>query len=181
MKLFVVNRYMKTILTLFVILWLPTLVVAQKKDSLKQKKDSIALDKTTIYLKQMDSIHLADSMHRIDLLNQIESLKGSATNQEREALLKKLKESEQEDSIKKETQKRQLAKLKASANGFPVAPFGDTLFLIYTRVGSFSAKDRAAAISNKIEKLYDDYEFSPDSLAISISENSTEIFFAISW
>jgi small-conductance mechanosensitive channel len=168
---------MKRILTLIIILWLPVLAAAQKKDSIKQKKDSIALDKTTIYLKQIDSIHRADSMRRADLLSQIENLKGSASNRQREALLKKLKEAEQEDSIKKENQYQQLEKLKSSANGFPVAPFGDTLFLVYTRVGSFNAKDRADAISSKINKLYDDYSFNPDSLAVHEADASAEIIY----
>jgi small-conductance mechanosensitive channel len=165
---------MKKIL-LLIILWMPLAGVCQKKDSVKQKKDSVALDNTTIYLKQLDSIHRVDSLRRTELLKQIENLKGSATNQEREALLKKLKESEQADSLKKLAQNQKLEKLKASANGFAVAPFGDTLFLIYTRVGSFSAKDRAASITEKIKKLYKDYEFSPDSLTVSESDASAEI------
>ncbi len=170
---------MKTILALVLVVtvWLPTIVLGQKKDTLKQKNDSIALDKTTIYLKQMDSIHRADSMRRADLLSQIENLKGSASNRQREALLEKLKETEQEDSIKKENQYQQLEKLKSSANGFPVAPFGDTLFLVYTRVGSFNAKDRADAISSKINKLYDDYSFSPDSLTVHEADESAEIIY----
>ena len=170
------NSTMKKIL-LLIILWLPLLASAQKKDSVKQKKDSIALDKTTIYLRQIDSIHRADSMRRADLLSQIESLKGSATNRQRETLLEKLKEAEREDSIKKETQHQQLEKLKSSANGFPVAPFGDTLFFVYTRVGSFNANDRAAAISSKINKLSDDYNFNPDSLTVHEADASAEIIY----
>jgi small-conductance mechanosensitive channel len=169
------NSIMKKIL-LLIILWLPLLAAAQT-DSVKQKKDSVALDKTTIYLKQIDSIHRADSMRRAELLSQIENLKGSASNRQREALLKKLKEAEQEDSIKKETQYQQLEKLKSSANGFPVAPFGDTLFLVYTRMGSFNANDRAAAISSKINKLSDDYNFNPDSLTVHEADASAEIIY----
>ncbi|MBL7870068.1 MAG: hypothetical protein JNM78_00545 [Cyclobacteriaceae bacterium] len=170
---------MKKIL-LLIILWIPLAVigqklVSQKKDSVKQKKDSAALDNTTIYLKQLDSIHRADSLRRTELLKQIENLKGSASNQEREALLIKLRESEQADSLKKLAQNQKLEKLKESAKGFAVAPFGDTLFLIYTRVGSFSAKDRATSIANKIKKLYSDYEFSPDSLTVNESDASAEI------
>jgi small-conductance mechanosensitive channel len=166
---------------LLIILCLPLVLVgqkvsSQKKDSVKQnKKDSVALDKTTVYLKQLDSIHRVDSLRRNELLMQIENLKGSASNQEREALLKKLRETEQADSLKKLAQNQKLEKLKGSAKGFPVAPFGDTLFLIYTRVGSFNAEDRAASITEKIKKLYKDYEFSPDSLTVSESDASAEI------
>ena len=168
---------MKNIVTLILILCISVAVSAQKNDSVNQKKDSISLDKTTVYLKQIDSIHRADSMRRAVLLMQIENLKGSASNQEREALLKKLRESEQADSLKKLAQNQKLEKLKASAKGFPVAPFGDTLFLVYTRVGSFSAKDRAASVTAKIKKLYDDYEFNPDSLTVTEADASAEIIY----
>ncbi len=169
--------FMKNIVTLILILCISVAVSAQKNDSVNQKKDSISLDKTTVYLKQIDSIHRADSMRRAVLLMQIENLKGSASNQEREALLKKLRESEQADSLKKLAQNQKLEKLKASAKGFPVAPFGDTLFLVYTRVGSFSAKDRAASVTAKIKKLYDDYEFNPDSLTVTEADASAEIIY----
>ncbi len=68
-------------------------------------------------------------------------------------------------------------KLKLSAVGFPVKPFTDTLFFIYTKVGSFSASDRAKAITEKIQRLYDDYEFQPDSLTINKTETNVEIVY----
>ncbi|MDZ7647044.1 MAG: hypothetical protein U5K54_07620 [Cytophagales bacterium] len=71
----------------------------------------------------------------------------------------------------------QLNKLKATAKGFPISPFGDTLFLIYTKVGSFSAADRAKAISEKIKNLYDDYEFKPDSLFVNKGATNSEIVY----
>ena len=43
--------------------------------------------------------------------------------------------------------------------GYPVAPFKDTLFLVYHNVGSFSAKERAEYISNKIKRLYNESFF----------------------
>jgi len=68
-------------------------------------------------------------------------------------------------------------KLKSSAVGFPVKPFTDTLFFIYTKVGSFSASDRAKAITEKIQRLYDDYEFKPDSLTLNKTETNVEIVY----
>src|SRR5260370_891518 len=68
-------------------------------------------------------------------------------------------------------------KLKSSAIGFPVKPFRDTLFFIYTKVGSFSASDRANAITEKIQRLYDDYEFKPDSLTLNKTETNVEIVY----
>ena len=61
--------------------------------------------------------------------------------------------------------------------GFSVVPFSDTLFFVYTKVGSFSASDRAKAITGKIQQLYDDFEFKPDSLAINKTETTAEIVY----
>jgi small-conductance mechanosensitive channel len=58
-----------------------------------------------------------------------------------------------------------------------VAPFGDTLFTIFTPIGSFTASDRANAITDKIEQLYEDSVFIPDSLSISISETAPQLVY----
>ncbi len=170
---------MKKILLLISFLTLTVLSFAQKQkeDSVITKNDSIAQDNTAKLLNQIKSERLADSLKRMNLLQEIENLRGSASNKEREALLKKLKESEMQDSIKKVAQVQKLEKLKATAKGFPVAPFDDTLFLVYTRVGSFSAKDRALAIEKKIKDLYSDYEFRTDSMYVINSEASAEIVY----
>lgn len=142
-----------------------------------QEPDTTGIDSTALFIKKMDSMHRADSMKRVELLREIENLKGSDVVKQKEALLQKLKQTNQQDSLRRVVQIQKLEKLKQSAKGFAVAPFGDTLFFVYTRIGSFSAKDRATAIESKIEKLYDNYEFSPDSLFVNTAENSSEIVY----
>lgn len=144
---------------------------------LGQGSDSAVVDKTGVLMRQMDSIQRADSLRRVALQREIENLRGSASNKERQALLNQLRAAEKSDSIKKQNRLSQLSKLKASAKGFAVVPFEDTLFQVYTRIGSFSAKDRAAAVTTKIERLYKDYEFGPDSLRVNVSETSAEIYY----
>ncbi|PBJ12342.1 mechanosensitive ion channel family protein [Flavobacterium sp. ACN6] len=61
--------------------------------------------------------------------------------------------------------------------GYPVTPFKDTLFYVYTNVGSFSAKERAGYISNKIKKLYNESFFEKDSLKITPSDVSFDIIY----
>lgn len=73
-----------------------------------------------------------------------------------------------EDSIQNATK---------NLKGFPVAPFTETLFYIYNKIGSFTAKDRAEAISKRIVQLYDDPFFVPDSLRISKSDISYDIIY----
>lgn len=61
--------------------------------------------------------------------------------------------------------------------GYPVAPFKDTLFLVYHNVGSFSAKERSEYISNKIKRLYNESFFEKDSIKIVPSDVSMDIVY----
>lgn len=54
----------------------------------------------------------------------------------------------QKDSV--QISKTAVSELKQK--GYPVAPFKDTLFYVYNKVGSFSAENRANAITEKIKK-----------------------------
>lgn len=151
----------------------------QGQDSLTQTKktDSINLQKTTSLILKMDSIKMADSLRRAALLEEIENLKGSEANKQREVLLQRLKEEHADDSIRKVLLHQQLTSLKSTAKGFPVAPFNDTLFFVYTKVGSFTPSDRATSITTKIQALYRDTNFNPDSLKLITYESSAEIVF----
>lgn len=153
------------------------LVLALAARSFGQNSDSTASDQTALLLQKMDSTHRADSLRRNSLLAEIQNLKGTDANRAKLELQDKLHQIEIQDSIKKEKQLAHLSKLKLSAVGYPVAPFSDTLFLVYTKVGSFSASERAKAITEKIKRLYDDYEFKPDSLSINKTETNSEIVY----
>src|SRR4051812_46576073 len=59
--------------------------------------------------------------------------------------------------------------------GYPIAPFKDTLFYVYNKVGSFSAESRANAITEKIRKLYHDSFFESDSIVVAPSDISQDI------
>lgn len=60
---------------------------------------------------------------------------------------------------------------------YPVAPFKDTLFYVYNKVGSFSAESRANAITEKIRKLYEDSFFQEDLIAVVPSDISQDIIY----
>jgi small-conductance mechanosensitive channel len=93
------------------------------------------------------------------------------------ALEKKLKEIEQADSLRKLSQFREIATLKKTTKGYPVVLNLDTLFYIYTRIGSFDAQQRSLAISEKIKTLYEDAFYNLDSLRIrSLDDNSDIIY-----
>jgi len=59
--------------------------------------------------------------------------------------------------------------------GFAVAPFRDTLFYLFTRQGSFTAQERAAAIDGRISQIAGRPNFTRNDLKIQNSEQSTDI------
>lgn len=80
------------------------------------------------------------------------------------------------DSLMIDSLQRQ-HEIRVDNNGFPVNPFNDTLFYIYTGIGSFTAKDRAIAINNKIANLVKDPFFNIDSLIIHKSHTNYEVLY----
>jgi small-conductance mechanosensitive channel len=70
-----------------------------------------------------------------------------------------------------------LPEKKKELIGYPVAPFKDTLFFIYNKIGSFKAENRATTIAERINLLYNDPFYSADSLTISTSDLSVDIIY----
>ena len=66
---------------------------------------------------------------------------------------------------------------QTSLKGYPVTPFKDTLFFVYNNIGSFTAENRANAISSRIELLYKDPFYSSDSLTLSRSDISVDVVY----
>jgi small-conductance mechanosensitive channel len=79
------------------------------------------------------------------------------------------------ETVKSESQL--LSEKKKEFIGYPVAPFKDTLFFIYNKIGSFKAENRATAIADRINLLYNDSFYTPDSLTVSASEGSIDIIY----
>lgn len=82
-------------------------------------------------------------------------------------------------SVVAQTQQKNVDKdsVAAQLKGYPVKPFNDTLFYVYHNVGSFSAKERAEYISNKIKRLYNESFFEKDSIKIVPSDVSMDIVY----
>ncbi|WP_194777814.1 mechanosensitive ion channel domain-containing protein [Pararhodonellum marinum] len=79
----------------------------------------------------------------------------------------------QRDSIHRIYVKYQMDELKAISEGYPVAPFRDTLFFIYTRLGQLSAAERAENINFKIKEVFKTGKYVSDSLKV-VSNNGFE-------
>ena len=116
-----------------------------------------------------------DSLVKIQLNRQLADASG---NQEKtRALEEKLRQIEIADSLRDIAQVNEIKKLKEHAVGYPVMLNVDTLFMIYTRTGSFNAQDRATAISRKVQSLYADAFFSSDSLNIKNNADGFDIIY----
>ncbi len=152
----------------------------KKKDSINQKNDSLNSVLLREYNKKVAKIEqqrIEDSTKKADLQLQINSLK-TTDNIKKEELQKQIQELNSKDSGRMAQKKRQIDSLRQTAKGYPVTGFfKDTLFLIYSKSGSFSAEDRASAISNRIHDLADNFNFRPDSLQLSPNETTTDIVF----
>lgn len=116
---------------------------------------------------------MVDSILRQQLLGQLKAAAGDA-KRTRE-LLAQLRSFELEDSLRKAGLRNRIRQLKKDAHGYPVVLRYDTLFYLYTRVGSFSARERAQAVSDRIKTLYERYSFKPDSLRVIATDNGYDI------
>ena len=80
------------------------------------------------------------------------------------------------DSSAQEVSNR-IEELKARSIGYPVVLERDTLFLVFTKRGDSTPKERAASIAAKIILISDNDFFNIDSLVIVKSFNSTDIVY----
>jgi hypothetical protein len=157
---------------LFFLLGLISSVWAQA-DVSDQRLDSNALHEAELIKDQQQN--RIDSLIKAQLTKELqEAIGNTKKTQELEA---RLKEIAQSDSLRKVQQLESLASLKKTAQGYPVVLNLDTLWLVFTRTGSFKAEDRARSISTKIEKLYKDPFYNPDSLILFQNEDNVDIIY----
>lgn len=143
----------------------------QLSDSL----NSAILNEYNDKVKEIELIRLADSVKKAELEAQLKSLK-TTDNIKKEELQKQLQELSNKDANRIAQKRTQIDSLRKSAKAFPVTGFfNDTLFLIYSRLGSFSAQDRAQIISKRIRKLNDNFLFTADSLKLVEAETTIDI------
>ena len=137
---------------------------------------SIQLQEYESTIKQIREKSRGDSLRRIELLRQIESLKKSDKLRQQE-ILNQIREIEIKDSIRNSVRKEKILKLKEITPGYPVAPFLDTLFHVYVKIGPVLPEERAASVSQKIELLYDDDTFDPEQLEIVDHESTMDVMY----
>ena len=158
-------------LLLFIMLYTLSIAAQQPSDSINTENRAINEEKL---LKDHQQKQI-DSLVKIQLNRE---LADAAGNKEKTIVLEeRLRAIAVSDSLRNIAQAEEIKKLKERALGYPVMLNHDTLFLIYTRTGSFDARERAAAISKKITSLYEDAFYSPDSLKINSSTDNFDIIY----
>ncbi|MFL9845915.1 mechanosensitive ion channel domain-containing protein [Flavobacterium rhizosphaerae] len=169
------------LLTLLFFVTLPFSVFSQAKadtTATAQKTDSINTVNIKEYktrLTTLEKQRIADSIKKAGLEAQLQSLK-TTDNLKKEQLQKELENLNSRDSARLAEKKARIDSLRATSKGYPVHGFfNDTLFTIYSKLGSFSAKDRAEAISERIHNLGEKYTFTADSLKVQDSDATTDV------
>ena len=164
----------------FLIFFLISITCFSQNDSISIAEDSIVSLKFEEFnkkLAEIEALRIADSLKKIVLEKELNSLKNT-DNLKKEELLKQLKTIEDAEKNRIALKKHRIDSLRKNSKGYPVlGVLGDTLFLLYSKIGAYTPKDRVSAISKKIRLLYEDDFFKPDSLVNIKSESATDIVY----
>lgn len=144
----------------------------RKSDSLNTRKLNNELDKVS----QLYAERLSDSLKRSELERRVSNL-GDKDRVEKNTLMQELKLLRKRDSVHLASQLAQIDSLRGIIKASPVRFASDTLFNIYARLGSFSAAERARAVSERLERIAELAGFSADSIRLSAAEQATDLVY----
>ena len=141
-------------------------------------KDSILLAQYNKKINEIESLRETDSIKKESLLAEINSLK-TTDNLKKEELLLQLKDIKNEEAENLAVRKSTIEQLREKNIGYPVIGFfNDTLFTVYSNLGSFSAKERASAVSVRLKKIAQIRNFAADSLKQTAEYNNLNLVYA---
>lgn len=165
---------------LFMVLFCAGQAVYAQDDSIKSNSDSlnaIVLDNYNKVLAEIEQQRITDSVKKADLEKEIQSLK-TTDNLKKEELQKELEDLNSRDEKRLSEKKMRIDSLRHTVKSYPVIGFfDDTLFVIYSKSGSFSAADRALSIHAKIKKLGDQFGYEADSLKVIEAETTVDVIY----
>ncbi|HSZ33369.1 MAG TPA: mechanosensitive ion channel family protein [Puia sp.] len=153
---------------------------SNSRKEFRASRNSVDSEKNLILSNQSEEFQNAranqvgDSMRLLELNNQILQL-GSGDKSKKQALYVEQNRIKIRDSIRKVLQRLKIDSLRTVISGFPVTLSSDTLFTVYTKLGSYSPRERARVISERIDKLAEEYYYKEDSLIIIPTELTTDI------
>lgn len=144
--------------------------LTQQADSALEQKD----EQTQAIIQETDSLLLADSLEEQALKEKIAKLKGYQ-KREKEKLQAQLDSIAAVQENRRTAMQRQVDSLRNSAKGVPVIVFNDTLFFIYSKLGPFSASERANTIASKLSNLVENEQFDAKKLSVIESVESHDV------
>lgn len=144
---------------------------AQETDSVNTKEVGLSSLLNGIRQQQIN-----DSLERVKLQNEITNLK-TQNSAKKEDLKQQLTNFDEENIIRNQQLKIKVDSIKKNTKRYAVAPFNDTLFYIYNKLGSSLAKDRADNVVTRIQNLYEDDFVKVDSFKIENNEISSDIVY----
>jgi len=151
-----------------------------QNDSIQVINDSInvaVLQEFNQKLAEVEMKRVADSIKRAELELQLTKLK-TTDNLQKDDLLKQLKTIEENEKRRISEKRSHIDSLRNISKGYPViGVLGDTLLLIYSKIGAFTPKERANSISRKVKKLYDDDFLKIDSINVLTLDNTNDIVY----
>ncbi len=128
-------------------------------------------------LQEMESARMQDSLKKTELQKEISAL-STAENTKKQELLNELEQLKNKDAERISVKKQKIDSLRNYVKGYAVIPFmKDTLFSVFNKVGSLTAKERAEVISQKINNIADDYSFKSESLQLVEAETTIDIVY----
>jgi small-conductance mechanosensitive channel len=161
------------------ILFASKMLLAQtdgKKDSNDAHNKAI-LERLGEQNQEIENQRLNDSLKKVELEEQIDLLKAS-NFLKKDELQKEIDALNYEETHRIEEKKAKIDSLRASAKSYAVLGFfEDTLFNIYSNLGSFSAFDRANAIQDRIKKLSNDFGFDTNSIQVLENETTIDLYY----
>ena len=175
----IISDTFRCILLCLAITLISTTALAQK-DSINKKNDSVNATIIKAYNKKIEVIEsqrINDSIKKVELQTLLLTLK-TTDYLKRKELQEQLQALSGKDSIRLVEKRKQIDLLRKTAKGYAVKDsFNDTLFIIYNKLGSLSAKDRADAISVRIKNLSKQWAFKSDSLKIVDNETTLDLVY----
>ncbi len=149
---------------------------SQDKDQLTNT-DSVNWPLIRQKLQELEVQRLQDADTRARLEQQLNILSNSGNEVQLQSLQQQLDAIRQRDSVRIAEKKSKIDALRASVKGHPVmGPMGiDTLFYIYTRLGSTTSRERATMVTERIAQLANDFQFNPDSIRLQMADIGMEL------
>ena len=171
---------MTRFILLLILFFSPFIVLnAQNQNSILLKPDSTLpkkIDNSSQHLLDLALERFKDSLRKNELERELSTLKDYELSKKK-ILNEQLLKIKNDDSLKRYLQMKTVDSLRKTAIGYPVAPFNDTLFKLYHRLGELTAKERAISISDRIKSIANGIQFNKDSFKIEEGVTVTDLFY----